>query len=312
MINQIKFRAMGSQMMAALEVDLDLAETILPQVPQWIEEWEQSLSRFRTDSELSRLNRSQGKMIRVSETFWDVLNLSLQTEHTSQGLVTPAVLNALETAGYSKDFDLIRSGGFEIDQEFTSKASLDDLIMIEEEKLVLLPVGLRLDFGGVAKGWAAQQVIEKLEKFGPALMDAGGDIMSGSALLDGSPWPIVIADPFHPDDDLEMLYLTGEGIATSGQDYRVWKLNGMRMHHIIDIRTGRPAESDVFSVTVVAPDVIQAEMAAKVVLILGSEAGLSWLEDQPDHAGYIVRMDNTKLMSRHLSSYCWSKTCQNQ
>ncbi len=163
MINQIKFRAMGSQMMAALEVDLELAETILPQVPQWIEEWEQSLSRFRPESELSRLNRSQEKMIRVSETFWDVLNLSLQTEHTSQGMVTPAVLNALETAGYSKDFDLIRSGGFEIDQEFTSKASLEDLIMVEEEKLVLLPKGLRLDFGGVAKGWAAQKVIDKLK-----------------------------------------------------------------------------------------------------------------------------------------------------
>ena len=251
-------------------------------------------------------------MIRVSETFWDVLNLSLQTEHTSQGLVTPAVLNALETAGYSKDFDLIRSGGFQIDQEFTSKASLDDLIMIEEEKLVLLPKGLRLDFGGVAKGWAAQKVVDKLQKYGPALMDAGGDIMSGSALLDGNPWPIAIADPFHPDDDLEMLYLAGEGVATSGQDYRFWNLNGTRMHHIIDVRTGRPAESDVFSVTVVAPDVIQAEMAAKVVLILGSEAGLSWLEDQPDHAGYIVRMDNSKLISKHLSNYCWSKTCQNQ
>ena len=220
MINQIKFRAMGSQMMAALEVDLALAETILPQVPQWIEEWEQSLSRFRPDSELNRLNRSHGKMIRVSETFWDVLNLSLQTEHTSQGMVTPAVLNALETAGYSKDFDLIRSGGFEIDQEFTPKASLEDLIMVEEEKLVLLPKGLRLDFGGVAKGWSAQKVVDKLKEYGPALMDAGGDIMSGSALLDGSPWPIAIADPFHPDDDLEMLYLAGEGVATSGQDYQ--------------------------------------------------------------------------------------------
>ncbi len=310
MINQIKFRAMGSQMMAALEVDLELAETILPQVPQWIEEWEQSLSRFRPESELSRLNRSQGKMIRVSETFWDVLNLSLQIEHTSQGLVTPAVLNALETAGYSKDFDLIRSGGVQINQEFTSKSSLEDLIMVEEEKLVLIPKGLSLDFGGVAKGWAAQKVVENLQKFGPAIMDAGGDIMSGSALQDGSPWPIAIGDPFQPENDLEMLYLAGEGVATSGQDYRFWNLNGTRMHHIIDVRTGRPAESDVFSATVVAPDVIQAEMAAKVVLILGSDEGLSWLEDQPDHAGFIVRMDNTKLISRHLSNYCWSKTCQ--
>ena len=312
MIHQIKFKAMGSQMMAALESTLEQVEVILPQIPLWFEDWEQSLSRFRPDSELSKLNRSHGKMIRVSETFWDVLNLSLQVERTSQGLVTPAVLNALEAAGYSKDFDLIGSGGFQANQEFTSKTGLEDLIMIEEEKLVLLPVGLRLDFGGVAKGWAAQQVMDRLLGYGPSLMNAGGDIMTSSALLDGSPWPVAIADPFQPEDDLEMLNLAGEGVATSGQDYRFWDLNGTRMHHIIDIRTGRPAESDVFAVTVIAPSVIEAEMAAKVVLILGSEVGLSWLEDQQDHAGYIIRMDNSKLISKHLSTYLWSKTCQNQ
>ena len=74
-------------------------------------------------------------------------------------------------------------------------------------------------------------------------MDAGGDIMSSTALSDGSPWPVAIADPFQPDNDLEMLYLAGEGVATSGQDYRVWNLNGIRMHHIIDVRTGRPAKA---------------------------------------------------------------------
>ena len=60
-------------------------------------------------------------------------------------------------------------------------------------------------------------------------MDAGGDIMSGSALQDGSPWPIAIGDPFQPENDLEMLYLAGEGVATSGQDYRFWNLNGTRI-----------------------------------------------------------------------------------
>ena len=119
---------MGSQMMAALEGDPEQAETILPQVPQWIEEWEQSLSRFRPDSELSRLNRSQGKLVRVSEYILGCPQFKSPGERTSQGLVTPAVLNALEAAGYSQDFDLIRSGGIQINQEFTPKASLDDLI----------------------------------------------------------------------------------------------------------------------------------------------------------------------------------------
>ena len=79
--------------------------------------------------------------------------------------------------------------------------------------------------------------------------------------------------------------------------------NGTRMHHIIDVRTGRPVESDVLSVTVVAPDVIEAEMAAKMCSFWAVKQGLSWLEDQPDHAGYIIRMDNSKLISKHLSNY---------
>lgn len=310
MIKQITFMAMGSQMMAALESNTDQADTILRQVPLWFEDWEQSLSRFRLDSELGKLNRSRGRMFHASETLWEVLKLSLRVENASKGLITPAVLNALEAAGYSRDFDQVGSMQFQDIREFSPIPGIDELVLDEEEKLVALPEGVRLDFGGVAKGWAARQAVLKLQQYGPALMDAGGDIMTSTALSDGSPWPVAIADPFQPDEDLGLLRLSGEGVATSGQDYRVWSLNGIRMHHIIDVRTGRPVESDVYSATVVAPDVIEAEMAAKMVLILGSEAGLSWLEDQPGLAGYIVRMDKTKLFSTQLSSYLWSETCQ--
>jgi thiamine biosynthesis lipoprotein len=310
MIKQITFMAMGSQMMAALESNADQVEKILRQVPLWFEDWEQSLSRFRLDSELGRLNRSRGRIFHASETLWEVLKLSLRVENASKGLITPAVLNALEAAGYSRDFDQIGSFQSQNLHEFSPIPGIDEIILDEKEKLVILPEGVRLDFGGVAKGWAARQAVLKLQEYGPALMDAGGDIMTSSALSDGSPWPVAIADPFQPDEDLGMLRLSGEGVATSGQDYHFWDMNGTRMHHIIDVRTGRPVESDVYSATVIASDVIEAEMAAKMILILGSEAGLSWLENQPGLAGYIVRMDKTKLISMQLSSYLWSETCQ--
>ena len=309
MIRKISFKAMGSQMMAALESNSDQAEEILQQVPAWFEAWEQSLSRFRLDSELSRLNHSKGRMFHVSETLLDVLKLSIRVEGESNGLITPAVMNALETAGYSQDFDQIGSSPLHASREFSPVPGIEEIILNEQEKWVILPPEVRLDFGGVAKGWAARQAALKLQVYGAALVDAGGDIMTSAALTDGSPWPVAIADPFRPDEDVEMLSLTGEGVATSGQDYRVWKRNGIRMHHIIDVRSGRPVESDVYSATVVAPDVIEAEMAAKMVLILGSEAGLSWLEEQPHLAGYIIKMDNSKYTSKHLSSYLWSQTC---
>lgn len=309
MIRQISFMAMGSQMSASLESNAPQAEAILQQVPFWFEDWEQSFSRFRPDSELNRLNRSQGKIVKVSDALWDVLKLSLQVESDSNGYITPAILNALEAAGYTQDIDQIRSGYIQSDREFSPVPVIKDVILDEEEKLVMLPRGVRLDLGGVAKGWAAWQTIQKLKKYGPALMDAGGDIMTSSHLMNGDPWPVAIANPFQPDEDMEMLSLAGEGVATSGQDYRFWNLNGVRMHHIIDIRTGKPVESDVFAATIVAPDVMKAEMAAKMVLILGSEEGLRWLEGQPDLAGYIVRMDTSTLLSSQLSSYFWSKAC---
>lgn len=312
MIRQITFEAMGSAISASLDSIDDRVDRILKEVPLWFEEWEQCLSRFRLDSELNQLNRSGGKMFRVSKTLWEVIQLSLQVAEESSGYVTPTVLRALETAGYTRDFELIRSSKVYGLQEFRSVPDYQEIILQEEGRWIGLPIGMRLDLGGVAKGWAAMQAITRLKEYDPAMVDAGGDIMTSSALLDGSPWPISVIDPFQPDLDMEMLSLSGDGVATSGQDYRNWTFNGMRMHHIIDVRTGRPAESDVYAATVIAPNVIQAEMAAKVVLILGSEEGLRWLEDQTDYAGSIVTLDGSRMSNESFQSYVWSNECLKQ
>jgi thiamine biosynthesis lipoprotein len=309
MIRKIEFKAMGSQMMAALDSEDEEAELALGLVPSWFEKWEQSLSRFRSDSELSQLNRSGEKPFLASETLMSVLKLSLEIEMRSNGWVTPVVLNALETAGYTMDFNEFNHSTIQTNKEFSSSPDITEIMVDEGNNLIILPKGLRLDFGGVAKGWAAQQVILKLKKFGPALMDAGGDIMTSSAMMDGSPWPISVADPTDPDHDLEVLQLAGIGVATSGQDYRTWNVNGNRMHHLIDIRTGRPAKSDVLTATVLAPNVIEAEMAAKMVLLMGSDEGLNWLENQASFAGLVVKMDNMKIVSSKLSSFIWRTTC---
>jgi thiamine biosynthesis lipoprotein len=154
---------------------------------------------------------------------------------------------------------------------------------------IRLPAGMRLDLGGVAKGWAAHTALQRLERSGSALVDAGGDVAVGTAPDESyGGWPVGIADPFHAGQDLEMFTLQECGIATSGQDYRRWLKGGVWQHHLIDPRTGRPAVTDVLTATVVAPTVIQAEMAAKTSLILGSYLGLDWLEHQPGFSGLLV------------------------
>jgi thiamine biosynthesis lipoprotein len=288
-----EFRAMGCKMLAALDFPTEVASRLLSQVPGWFEIWEAILSRFRSTSELSRINDQSGVPVVVSETMWSVLQVARRAEKLSSGLVTPALLSELIIAGYTASFDQLgeerRVRHARIST--TPVYSLLDVTFQSEDRIICLPEGLQLDLGGVAKGWAAHRAMRLLKNYGPALVDAGGDIAISGLKSDGRPWLVGIDDPLRRVDSLATLRLGRCGVATSGKDHRRWKVDNRWVHHIIDPRTGEPASTDVLTSTVIASNVMMAEMAAKVVLILGSQAGLAWLNAHPGYAGLIVTDD---------------------
>lgn len=312
MIRTLNFRAMGCQMLAAVDTPAANGRDRLARVPAWFEAWEQALSRFREDSELNRLNRSAGVETPVSETLWSVFAAAREAEQRSGGLVTPAVLDALLAAGYDRSFTELAgaAAGHAAPQagpaSTEAAAPAGDLSAVAADphrRSLRLPPGLHLDFGGVAKGWAAHEAARRLKLYGPALVDAGGDIAISGRQSGGQPWPVAVADPFEPDRDLDVLQLGRCGVATSGLDYRRWQQGGAWKHHIIDPRSGRPAETDLISVTVIALNVMEAEMAAKRALILGSRAGLAWIEANPTLAALLVLDDGRRLDSDRLVRY---------
>ena len=307
-MQQLEFRAMGCQMLAALDRDDDSARAALAQAPIWFAEWEASLSRFRDDSELCALNRADGKPMQVSETMWQVLGAALVAARTSDGLVTPALLDAVQAAGYDRSFESLAASTAPADTLINKP--IGDWRAIErtaKTRAVRLPRGMRLDLGGVAKGWAADQAAQRLSAWGPALVDAGGDIAISAPMANGEAWPIAVADPFTADADLDLLMVAQGGVATSGRDYRRWQRDGKWQHHIIDPRTGAPAETDVLTATVVAPTTAEAEVAAKVALILGSLKGLQWIETRPQLAGLLVLENGQIVRSRRLDDYAWTE-----
>lgn len=290
MTEVLEFRAMGCQMLAALDLAPDRARRLLTEVPKWFETWEATLSRFRPESELNQINNQHGVPIVVSETMWSVLRAARQAEKDSHGLVTPVLLNALVAAGYTTSFDQLEpeQSVFQVMSPIQPALSLREVSFQPDDRTIRLPVGLRLDLGGVAKGWAAHRAMRLLENYGPALVDAGGDIAISGPHADGQPWLVGIDDPRQDGESLAALRLGRCGVATSGRDYRRWRQDGRWKHHIIDPRTGEPALTDILTATVIAPRVTDAEMAAKVVLILGSQDGLAWLETHPGFAGLVV------------------------
>lgn len=297
MLHRLPFHAMGCEMLAILENDSDNAPDMLACVPEWFEGWEQTLSRFRYDSELSHLNRSPDQLVPVSQTLWDVFQASLGAERITAGLVTPTILEAVESAGYSHSFDELFASQVYVGMQGKIKA-LSTVVVDETTFSICLPPGLRLDFGGIAKGWAAHQAAEILKSWGPVVMNAGGDIAISGSHADGNPWLIGVSNPFEPGQDYATLHLHGGGVATSGKDRRRWMLGDTLKHHIIDPRTGNPAVTDILTATVVAPSVMEAEAAAKAVFLLGSEAGLNWLEADSGLAGLLV-LDNGQVITSH-------------
>src|SRR5262249_21878760 len=113
-----------------------------------------------------------------------------------------------------------------------------------------------------------------------------------------------VANPFFPDDALDNLLLARQGgVATSGRDYRRWQRGGRWVHHILDPRTGLPAETDVLTATVIAPSAARAEVAAKAALILGSQASPAWLDARSELAGCLVLDDGRQLRTKSFAAY---------
>lgn len=308
-MQKIEFRAMGCQMSAFVDSRSHAAAQALAQVPAWFEEWEQALSRFRPDSELSRLNARGGQAVPVSPTLFAAVGAALEAAHRSQGLVSPTLLPYVEQAGYDRSFERLPAGETAPTMAREAPPTMDawQAIRLDEaRRTVHLPAGTRLDLGGSAKGWAAQQALERLQALGPALVDAGGDIAVSGPQADGRPWPVAVADPLQAQENLGLLMLEKCGVATSGIDYRRWLSGGAWKHHIIDPRTGQPADTDLMSVTVVAGDVLQAETAAKQAMILGSRVAREWLEGRPDLTGILALQDGQVFYTQSEPDEQWS------
>jgi thiamine biosynthesis lipoprotein len=308
MVHRLNFRAMGTEILACVDVDSGQNPALLNEVPRWFEDWEQTLSRFRADSELARLNQTADQPVRVSDVLWDVFQSARLAANFTDGLVTPTVLDAMLEAGYGQDFASLPR------QQAASMAMrsqvrpIDSIRWDAAAQTIQLPAGVHLDFGGIAKGWAAHQAMSRLREIGPALMNCGGDIAISGPLLDGSPWEVGVYKPFDRESGyVEMLFFReGCGVASSATDRRRWMQGDQVRHHIIDPRTGESAVSDVVSATVVAPTAVEAESAAKSILIRGSLDGLDWLEANPALAGLLILEDGEVLYSQKIVDYLQS------
>jgi len=248
---------------------------------------EQRCSVFLPDSELSRMNRAAGNgdWIALSPDVADVLHAALRLSRDSGGVFDPTVGPLLAAWGF-------RGGG--VRQEptaaelATARAQVGWTNVLRDpgdpNRARLALPGMRLDLGGIAKGFAVDEGFRRLRQAGFAdfLVDLGGNLRAqGEAEPGRGGWRAGIRNPFAPGEILGDILLTnGEALATSGNYERFVELDGRRYAHILDPRTGRPAEG-VAGVTVLAPSGSQGDGLSAALFILGPDASTRLLALRP-------------------------------
>lgn len=287
-MSRAEFRAMGTTL--SLLLPEQQAEQGLQIVKSLFAEWEQRLSRFLPESELSQLNQHTGIFVAVSPLLYNVLATALKAARTTDGVYDPALLDQLIQAGYDRNFEDLPAEQNRPLFSYHAGGRWREIQLDPLRCRVMLPIGLKLDFGGIAKGMAVDAALAQLQQNGisPALVNAGGDLA-----VDGLPptqdhWSISVPG----QNLLWSIPLRSGAVATSSIAHRHWWQNGLLRHHLLDPRTGLPAESDLWSVTVVADHCEQAEVAAKVAFILGSEQGIGFLKKHRI-AGLLVRANGS-------------------
>jgi thiamine biosynthesis lipoprotein len=258
-----------------------------------------SMSTYKPSSEVSRVNALAARRpVRISSELFGLLTTALQYSRITEG----AFDITYASVGYMYDF---RQRKRPTEQQIAAAlpaVNYRHLLLDRKTSSVRFSQpGVRIDLGGIAKGYAVDQGIEilKARGYSHALVNAGGD---SRVIGDrrGRPWMVGIRHPDHPDQTITRIPLVDAAFSTSGDYERYFDEDGVRYHHIIDPHTGHSA-SKVRSATVIASTATRTDGLSKTAFVLGPEAAMKIYNRLDDVDAVLVALDGRILYSRGLT-----------
>lgn len=291
---------MGTRIVVQLwHEDADAGARLLAAAMAEFDRIEARMSTYRESSEISRVNREAAAgPVAVSAELHDLVAHSLTVSRLSEG----AFDITYESLGH---LYALRERRLPTDDQIAEGLDAIDyrhLRLDAQQRTIAFAVpGVRINLGGIAKGYACERVVDLLRAAGVehALVSAGGD----TRLLGdrrGQPWMLGIRDPDEADAVVTRLALQDEAISTSGDYERYFDADGVRYHHILDPATGRPTDG-VRSVTVIGPDGTMTDALSTTLFVMGTESGLALVESLPGYEALIIERGRAVRFSDGLA-----------
>ncbi|WP_286953991.1 MULTISPECIES: FAD:protein FMN transferase [Aminobacterium] len=276
----IRIQAQGENAPQALDAAL-----------QRIAEIEDHMSLHSSSSDIAFVNQKAGiePVIVHNDTFF-VMEQALKYAQKSSGYFDPTIGPIVDLWGIGTNKEKLPT-----EKEITQRLPLvnyaHSVINKETQSIMLLQKGQMLDLGGIAKGYAADEVAQIFRGKGikSALIDLGGNIYAYGTKADGTLWNIGIQDPLEPrGTPLGIVKVSNCSVVTSGNYERFFEVEGKRYHHIFDPHSGYPAASGLLSATIVSQTSIDGDALSTTLYILGKEGGLAFIERIPGVEALVV------------------------
>lgn len=270
------------------------ADAALDEAVAEVDRLDRLLSTGNGESEVSQLNAA-GRLT-LSEDTAEVLGEALELCRETKGLFDPTVYPLMELWGFP-------SGDYRVptQEEIQALLPLVDGQGVEliDNTAVLAP-GQAIDLGGIAKGYTSARLAEIFARHGvtSALINLGHNVQTVGARPDGQPWRVAIQDPTGEDGDwAAVVEVENEAVVTSGGYERFFEENGEKYIHILDPRTGRPAQSDLLSVTIVSPDGALADGLSTALFVMGSQDAAAWWSDHSQSFQMVLAKSDRTLIA---------------
>ena len=229
----------------------------------------------------------KGGSVTLPEDLREVMSVALGTARRSSGAFDPTMGKVIDLWGFEgEDHRIPPSSELKTALETVGYSRIE----MDSNGVVSSTGPAWLNLGGVAKGYAVDAAVNIMKKEGVkgGIVNAGGDLRVFGKRPGRKVWRVGIQDPDNPQGMAGVLDLAGGSVATSGDYERYFTVDGIRYHHILDPKTGRPARSGLRSTTVITSDCVLADALATAAFVLGPAKGLDLLERTPGVEGILI------------------------
>lgn len=281
----------------------DLANAIIDEGIREVQRIEKILTTFKDNSETSLVNKNAGlEPVKVSEEVFGLVERSVRISSLTQGAFD-ITYGGIDKSLWNFDKNMTTLPSRKKAQRMVRLINYKNIVLDKKEQTIFLrDKGMRIGFGGIGKGYAAEMAKGVMKKkCASGIVNASGDLTAWGVQPDGKPWTIGIVHPDNKEEPFSYLNISDMAVATSGNYEKFVMIDGKRYSHTINPRTGLPV-SGIKSVTIISPNAEISDALATPVTVMGVSSGLN-LINQIQQVECVIIDDNNKIYtSKNINS----------